>query len=105
MTYNIAERQELELTKMRSYDRVILLKPMEGKEVISSTGKVDPRLFNGGNRLHAVYNVNTGLWDLKVENGSIAGGLQGSFSDFEALLIYVTSYFNRRNIEVTGVQD
>lgn len=90
---------------MRSYDRIILLEPMEGKEVISSTGKVDPRLFNGGNRLHAVYNVNTGLWDLKVENGSIAGGLQGSFSEFETLLNYVTSYFNRRNINVIGVQD
>lgn len=105
MTYNIAERQQVESAKMRSYDRVILLKPMEGKEVISSTGKVDPRLFNGGNKLHAVYNVNTGLWDLKVENGSIAGGLQGSFSEFEQLLIHVTSYFGRRNIEVTGVQD
>ena len=105
MTYDIAERQQTELTKMRSYDRVILLKPIEGKEVISSTGKVDPRLFNGGNKLHAVYNVTTGLWDLKVENGSIAGGLQGSFSEFESLLTHVTSYFNRRNIEVTGVQD
>jgi len=105
LTYDIAERQQLELSKMRSYDRVILLKPMEGKEVISSTGKVDPRLFDGGNKLHGVYNVNTGLWELKVENGSIAGGLQGQFSDFERLLIHVTSYFNRRNIEVVGVRD
>jgi len=105
LTYNIAEREQVESAKMRSYDRVILLQPMEGKEVISSTGKVDPRLFNGGNKLHAIYNVMTGLWDLKVENGSIAGGLQGQFSDFEALLNHVTSYFNRRNINVTGVQD
>ena len=105
MTYNIAERQQLELGKMRSYDRVILLKPMEGKEVISSTGKVDPRLFSGGNKLHAVYNISSGLWELKVENGSIAGGLQGQFSEFEQLLNHVTSYFGRRNIDVIGVLD
>ena len=105
MTYNIKERVQSELTKMRSYDRVILLKPMEGKDVISSTGKIDPRLFSGGNKLHAIYDVSSGLWGLKVENGSIAGGLQGQFSEFEMLLNHVTSYFNRRNIEVTGVQD
>jgi hypothetical protein len=105
LTYNINERELAEQAKMRSYDRVILLKPMEGKEVISSTGKVDPRLFSGGNKLHAVYNVHTGLWELKVENGSIAGGLQGQFSEFESLMIHVTSYFNRRNIEVVGVID
>ena len=105
MTYDITNREKTESAKMRSYDRVILLKPMEGKEVLSSTGKVDPRLFDGGNKLHGIYNVNTGLWELKVENGSIAGGLQGQFSDFERLLIHVTSYFNRRNIEVVGVKD
>lgn len=105
MNYNIAQREQVESAKMRSYDRVILLQPMEGKEVLSTSGKVDPRLFSGGNKLHAVYNVNTGLWELKVENGSIAGGLQGQFSEFESLLIHVTSYFNRRNIAVTGVED
>lgn len=105
MNYNIAQRQEAEQAKMRSYDRIILLKPMEGKEVLSSAGAVDARLFKGGNKLHAIYNVTTGLWELKVESGSIAGGLQGQFSEFEQLLNYVTSYFKRRNVEVTGVQD
>lgn len=105
MTYNITQREQVEGAKMRSYDRVILLKPIEGKDTLSSTGKVDPRLFNGGNKLHAIYDVTSGLWGLKVENGSIAGGLQGQFSEFEMLLNHVTSYFGRRNIEVMGVQD
>lgn len=105
MTYDINDRQQVEGAKMRSYDRIILLKPMEGKEVISTTGAVDPRLFKGGNKLHAIYDVTSGLWGLKVENGSIAGGLQGQFSEFEMLLNHITSYFNRRNIDIVGVQD
>lgn len=105
MNYNITDREQVEGAKMRSYDRVILLKPMEGKEPLSSGGAVDVRLFKGGNKLHAVYEVASGLWGLKVENGSIAGGLQGQFSEFDMLLNHVKSYFNRRNIDVIGVQD
>ena len=41
-------------TKLRSNNRTLVLKPVDGKKAASSTGLVDPRLFTGGNNLHAI---------------------------------------------------
>lgn len=99
--YDIQDRHA---PNMRKDDRIIVLAPIEGKKVVSSTGLVDTRLFNGDNKLHAVLGVN-GLWSCRYEQGSVPGALKQSFTKFSELLRYVEQYFLKRNIKVVEVQD
>jgi|SRR5579872_997681 len=97
-----------EESKMRSPDRILVLKPIEGKKPLDSGMRVDPRLFKEGddtNRLHGVMDLETSLWSLKYEKGSVPPALSGKFTGFKQLLDAATSYYNQRNIEITQVKD
>lgn len=101
MNYDPAAR---EAEKMHSFDRVIVIKPMEGLKVLSAQGSVDARLFTGDNRLHAVYDVNSGLWYMKYDNGILPAALQGRFIMLQELLDFVRAYYQKRNVEIVEVQ-
>ena len=88
-------------------DRVIILKPMEGKRALSSaaTSLPDARLFTGENKLHAIMNPCNGLWSMQYERGVLPGNLTGQFTTFEKLLTHARSYYGRRNVEIVEVID
>lgn len=84
-------------------DRVFDLKPMPGKEVLSSTGIVDTRLFKGKNRLHAIHDEQTALWSLKQDEGSIPPSLQMRWTSYSSLLKHIKSYYATRHVDVFEV--
>lgn len=97
-----------EESKMRSPDRILVLRPIEGKKPLDSGLRVDPRLFKEGedmNRLHGIMDLETGLWSLKYEKGHIPAPLVGRFTGFKQLLDAVKNYYNQRNIEITEIKD
>lgn len=100
MTYDIEERRR---NKMMSQDRVLVLRPMEGKKPTDSAGKIDPRLFTGENNIHAVLDVNTGLWNMRYETGGIPGALQQKFMEYHELETFARNYFKSRNVDIVDV--
>ncbi len=90
--------------KVRSNDRILVLKPIEGLKTKSSTGIVDPRLFTGENKLHAIKDKNA-LWSFKYERGQISGDMKTRFTSFEKLMQFAEKYFERRNIKIESVID
>ncbi len=90
--------------KLRKDDRILVLEPKEGLKIKDVAGKVDSRLFNGENKLHAIRG-RTNLWSLKYDHGSVPGPLQQKFTTFPILLDFVKKYMERRNIIVTEVID
>lgn len=102
VNYDVEARRK---GKMKSDDRILVLKPMEGKTALSSTGAVDKRLFNGENTLHAVYDDMKGLWRMNYDVGGLPGGLQEKFTSFPQLLEHARSYFKRRNVNITEVKE
>lgn len=92
-------------SKMKSPDRILVLKVMEGKKPISTTGAADPRLFSGENKLHAVMDQQTCLWRLKYDMGIVPESLKGTFTGFNALKKFAIEYYAKRNIEITEVKD
>jgi hypothetical protein len=93
------------IVKMRSDDRIIVLKPQEGKHTLSSSGMVDNRLFTGDNKLHAKLDKHFMLWSLQQEKGLLPQDLKQRWTSFDKCLDYVRTYFNRRNIDVVEVID
>lgn len=87
-------------SKPHSPDRVLVLKAMEGKKPLNTSGVADPRLFTGENKLHAVMDPESCLWKLKYEMGIVPDGLKGTFTGFKALKKFADEYFGRRNIEI-----
>lgn len=95
-----------ELTRgQRATDRVLVLRPIEGKRPLSSTGLVDTRLFTGANNLHAVMNQRTCLWNLKYDSGGLPDPLKQRFTSFDRLKQYADGYFRKRGIEIVEVID
>lgn len=92
-------------SKMRSDDRVLVLQPIDGMKPKSSTGIVDPRLFTGDNKLHAVRDPSFSWWTLKYDSGGIPPALQQRYMSFDDLLTIVKDYFKHRNIQVVDVKD
>lgn len=88
-------------------DRVLVLKPMEGKDAKSSGGIIDPNLFKDGetsNRLHAVMDGETCLWTLKYERGALPPVLRDqTFTSFKNAKKYAEEYFKQRNVAITEV--
>lgn len=91
-------------TKQRSTDRILVLKPQEGKAK-STTGLTDPRLFAGSNELHAIMDERTTLWFLKLKYGGLEPSLKQRFTDFNKLLEFTTQYYKKRNIDIVEVKD
>jgi len=102
VSYDVEERRK---AKMRSDDRILILKVIDNKVAISSSGMVDNRLFTGENTLHAIYDVRSGLWSMSYEMGILPGGLKQKFLSFSDLLEYARNYFKHRNIEIVEVID
>lgn len=92
--------------KMRSDDRILVIRPKEGLKTLSSTGLVDHRLFKeDGNRLHAKLEKFTSLWYVDYENGQVPPALQQRWTSFNKLMTFTKDYFNNRNIDIIEVQD
>jgi len=91
--------------KERSNVRVFVLKPIEGQKTTSSTGLVDPGLFEGTNEISAIMDTRSLLWSLKYKNGGLPGALKQSFTSFSKLFAFVQQYFERRGIRIVEVID
>lgn len=100
MTYDIEERRR---NKMIGNDRVIVLRVKEGMKAMSAAGVVDTRLFTDENRLHAVYDDRTGMWNMKYETGGLPGALQQKFIEFNDLVEAARKYYGSRNIEIKEI--
>lgn len=92
-------------SKMRSPDRIIVLEIIDGKQPKSVTGMIDPRLFTGDNKLHAVMDSATTLWFVKYEKGSVPEELKCRFTSFKSLRKAVEDHYVRRNIRIKEVLD
>lgn len=92
-------------SKMKSPDRILVLKAIEGKKPLNTLGVADPRLFTGENKLHAVMDSDTCLWKLKYDMGIVPEGMKGTFTGFRALKKFADEYYSRRNIEIVEVKD
>lgn len=91
--------------KTKKSDRVLVLKVIDGKKPISSTGLVDPRLFTGGNKLHAVMDPQHMLWYFKYEQGGLPEVLKQKFTSFRMLKAHADDYFGKRNMVIEEVLD
>lgn len=98
--YDIEERRK---NKMNSDDRILVLKLMEGKKPIAANGTIDPRLFTGENKLHAIFDPRSGMWNMRYETGGLPGALQQKFMEFHELEEFARTYFKSRNVEIVDV--
>lgn len=90
-------------SRMKSPDRVLVLKVKDGMKPMSTTGAADPRLFTGENKLHAILDEQLGLWRMKYDMGVVPEPLKGSFTNFQALKKFAEAYYDKRNIEIVEV--
>jgi len=93
--------------KMRSDDRIIVLRPIKGKNTLNSIGLVDHRLLKGDStsRLHAKLDP-TGLWYLFMDNGGkVPESMSGKWTRWDDCIRDLTAYFKKRNIEIIEVID
>lgn len=94
-------------TKMRADDRVFILKLIDDKAPISSTGLVDKRLFSGENKLHVIRDeASTFLWYFKYERGELPDYFKGrKYTKFIEAQKDAVAYFAKRNIRIEEVVD
>ena len=85
-------------------DRIFVIRPIPGLPPKSSGGMVDNNLFTGVNKLHAVYEGNTGLWSLRYELGKLPEPFQQKFTSFRVLKEFVDGYYRRRNVEIFEIK-
>jgi hypothetical protein len=90
---------------MRSDTRTLVLAPIEGEKIKSSTGLVDPGLFTGENNLFAIMDTQTCLWCFKYKRGGLPPALKQRFTSFDRLLEYARNYFRTRGIQIVEVLD
>jgi len=88
----------------RSEDRIITFNIIDDK-ALASTGLADPRLFKGGNKLHALREPKSFLWYLKYEMGAVPPALQQRWTHFTRLVEDVTAYYKTRNMAVSRIED
>lgn len=90
-------------TKMASTDRVLVLEPIDNKDPKNAKGNIDPKIFTGENKLHAIMDEETCHWYLKYDNGGLPENLKQKFTSFKGLLKHVEGYFTTRNIKVKEI--
>lgn len=103
MSYTASVIESRRREKMKTNDRVLVLKAIDGKSAKNSAGVVDSRLFTGENKLHGLYDERTGLWNLRYETGALPGALQQKFGTFTELEDFARKYFASRNVEVLEI--
>jgi len=92
-------------SKMRSDDRILVLKTMDGKKPTNSQGLTDPRLFTGENKLHCIRGPFDSLWRFKAQTGLLPEPMKGTFTNFDKALDFAQNYFRKRNVEIKEVVD
>jgi hypothetical protein len=95
----------LEDKEHATFDRVLVLKPIEGKKPLNTLGAADPRLFTGENTIHGVRDKQTCLWRIHYEKGLPPPKLRNKFTSFSKLFDYARDYFKSRNVEITEVKN
>lgn len=87
-------------------EKILVVKPIEGDKVRSSSGLFDPRVFTGGNGLRAVLDPNSTLWGLRyVSSGVRPEELKQKFTSFKKLYEFTQKYLKKRGLEIVEVQD
>lgn len=100
LPFDIDMREE---AKMLPNKRFFTLTPMEGKKAMSSSGLPDARLFTGETKIYGIYDADRGTWSLKYDGGTVPGGLQGEFTEFQKLSEHVIHYYKMRNVRAEAV--
>ena len=85
-------------TKMLGNDRVLKLTQRNPKD---SPGLIGREVFTGGNKLHAIYQEDTGLWHFKLEHGAVPEPLKQQFTSFNGMMKYAKTFFDNKNIDIT----
>ena len=85
-------------------EREIVLRPMEGKKAVSSSGLVDTRLFKGENKLNAIMGED-GLWFCRYNDGNLPEPLKVKFTSVSKLLSHIKTYYEKRNVEIVEVKN
>lgn len=96
--------EEINSDRMHSDDRILVLEVIDGKKPLSSIGMVDPRLFKGGNKLHAIRDPNDNLWYVRYEAGGLQEPLKQKWTRFSLLLAFCRDYFEKRNLTIKEVK-
>lgn len=91
--------------KIKSNDRIIVLEPIEGEEIKSSKGMADPRLWKGGNELHAVMDNSNCTWRLKYKAGAVPPPIQGIYTNFPKAFKAAEEYYFKRGLRIVEVKD
>lgn len=99
------EQVERNKDNIRKTDVIIILAPIEGKKALNVLGLTDPRLFSGGNKLHAKMDPQNCLWHLEYEDGILPQPLKQRFTGLDRLLTFIRGYYLRRNIEIKEIID
>lgn len=91
------------IEKERKTDRVIVLKPIPGKQVKNSLGMSESRA--AVDSLRAVMDSQTCLWEFRYKGAVLPEPLRQKFTSFRELRTYAEGYFGRRNLEIVEVRD
>jgi hypothetical protein len=91
--------------KLKSNERYVLLKQMEGQDPLNSKGMVDKRLFTGENKLLVTLDPQDSLWSIKFEKGLTPGNLTQRFTAFSKAVKHIKDYYAKRNIEIDKIID
>lgn len=102
--YEVPNRAS-ERTKTQSDDRLLIIRPIDGKKPMSSTGLVDPRVYTGKPTLHAIKDPVYDLWKLKSEVGTVVEPLRQKWTTFKRLERDVNDYFSKRGLHIAQVVD
>lgn len=105
LQFNQSRLTQAEEAKMHADDRIITLKVKEGEKATTSSGLVDPRLFKGGNTLHALRSPENSMWFLKYDSGALPPPLKQHFTSLSKLMEFTRGYFSKRNIEIVEIKD
>lgn len=103
--FDTTAKTEAYQKKMRSNDRVLIIRQTDGKKPISSYGVVDHRLFKDENKLHAILGPFDNMWRLKTEKGLLPEPLKCQWTTFTQLHQHCKEYFAKRNLEIKEVVD
>jgi hypothetical protein len=99
-TYERSDKDNL-----RRDDRILVLKPIDDKASISSTGVLDRNLFTGGNNLHVKMDPETTMWSFYYDHGKLPPQLKQKFTSFSRACEYAKAYLKRRNTDIIEIKD
>ncbi len=93
--------QDVEPTNHRSLDRVFVLEFLPN----AAKAKIDTRLLDGNNRLHAIKDKQLSIWSFKLDHGQLPEAFKSSYTSFNNARKHVEQYFIKRGVKVTEILD